>query len=46
VLEDLIASNAPGLDVFFENWREKLVWQRKAMAGSSMFGNWRTAASC
>jgi urea transport system permease protein len=30
VLDDLIASKAPGLAVFFENWREKLVWQRKS----------------
>jgi urea transport system permease protein len=30
VLDDLIASKATGLAVFFENWREKLVWQRKS----------------
>ncbi|WP_394688774.1 urea ABC transporter permease subunit UrtB [Hoeflea sp.] len=30
VLDDLIASKAAGLDVFFESWREKLVWQRKS----------------
>ncbi len=30
VLDDLIASKAPGLAVFFESWREKLVWQRQS----------------
>jgi urea transport system permease protein len=30
VLDDLAASQAPGLERFLENWREKLVWQRES----------------